>query len=40
LLRRNTLDHERQGYSVEPIAAGGFVLRIQHQRADTITIRQ
>jgi hypothetical protein len=40
LSRRKSLGHERQGYSVESIAAGGFVVRIQHQRADTITIRQ
>jgi hypothetical protein len=37
---RQSLGQEQQGYSVEPLAGGGVVLRIQHQRADTITIRQ
>jgi len=40
LLPQKALDPGQQGYSVEPIPAGGFVLRIQHQRAETITIRQ
>lgn len=40
LPRRAALDHDRPGYSVEPIAPGGVVLRIQHQRAGTITIQQ
>ena len=40
LLRVKALHHDRQGYSVEEMAAGGFVLRIQHKQANTITIRQ
>ncbi len=40
LPRRASLDDDRQGYSVEPIAPGGVVVRIQHQKAETITIQQ
>jgi hypothetical protein len=40
LHRRKNLGREQQGYSVETVAGGGVVLRIQHQRADNITIRQ
>lgn len=40
LHQRKRLGRERQGYSVEAVAGGGVVLRIQHQRADNITIRQ
>jgi hypothetical protein len=40
LHRRTNLGREQQGYSVEALAGGDVVLRIQHQRADTITIRQ
>lgn len=40
LRRRQSLGHAQQGYSVESLAGGGVVLRILHQRADTITIRQ
>jgi hypothetical protein len=40
LHRQKSLGREQQGYSVEALAGGGVVLRIQHQRADNITIRQ
>jgi hypothetical protein len=40
LARLKALDNDGQGYSVEPIAPRGVVLRIRHQRAEAITIRQ
>jgi hypothetical protein len=40
LPRREVLKSGVPGYSVEPVAGGGYVVRIQHQRADTITLQQ
>ncbi len=36
---REKLGSPRQGYSVEPVVAGGFVVRVQHQRASKVLIR-
>jgi len=40
LPRRTTLGHKANGYIVVPLAKDGFVVRIQHQRANIITIQQ
>lgn len=40
LARTRVLDSGRQGFSVEPVAQGGFVVRIHHQHAKEIAIRQ
>jgi hypothetical protein len=40
LARAKVLGHGRQGFSVEPVAQGGFVVRIEHHRSAKITIQQ
>ncbi len=39
LPRIENLHSGRQGFSVEPVSQGGFVVRIEHQRATEIAIR-
>jgi len=40
LARVNDLKAGRQGYSVEPVKQGGFVVRIEHHQSGTVTIQQ
>ena len=40
LPRAQDLPTGRQGYSVEPVAQGGFVVRIEHHRSPSVTIEQ
>jgi hypothetical protein len=40
LPRTRDLQSRRQGYSVEPVAQGGFVVRIEHHRSAKVTIQQ
>jgi len=40
LARAKHLKAGRQGYSVEPVKQGGFVVRIEHHRSATVTIQQ
>lgn len=40
LARTKKLQNGREGYSVEPVAQGGFVVRIEHHRSGKVTIQQ